>query len=67
MKNAIIITRLYCLLSAILMFIITGHHIGHIEKYNDIMHHVSNFFQALTWCWLYYLLNKIGKQLLKEE
>ena len=56
MKNAIIITRLYCLLSAILMFIVTGHHIGHTDKNYEFMHHVSNFVQALVWCWLWYVL-----------
>lgn len=62
MKFALYVTQGFCILSAILMLIVTGHHIGHqADKHYEMMHHVSNFVQALNWIWIYYMLSYKNK------
>jgi hypothetical protein len=49
MKYALMLTQVYCIISCIFMFIITGHHIGRNDKHYETMHHISNIVQAFNW------------------
>lgn len=55
MKILLQASFIHCTVSAIMMFIITGHQISDIEKYPDVIHHVANFVKALTWMWFGYI------------